>query len=565
MRTDTIDRKPKALSASWLLSCGLFLLQLSSVKGWEPSAEELHAGIQTGDLSGYFSNVSNWLNARLQADGRRISEATLKGMLKDPAFVNALDQRQLLAKIGVKESAAFAKASPANLEFLSGLLENSRVMDLLLEAVGPTPIAARDDNSYRLAVSSLELWMKILQADGDAKDGIYQRLAIATALRPPGTGNRGAGGQNDHPAEPVARYLHFKKAHQNRELFGSFDNLTVWEYQHVVSSCASDADLTWGREMINSWRPDLRKCEQVVNSTSEVWRRNSPIEFNSSFKNVLAGGGKCGPRSSWGVFICQAFGIPAIGVGQPAHACIAAKSAYPEIEPQPGSAWKVLQGRGWEVSRLDGTSGPVFLEAMAERSHLAEFSQIEHLRWLASALTEKGAVALVKEVATKIRETAPAVVPAPPVASVPAVADAAVAVEPGTIHVEAQRFAKSFAEAAYPAEQKGEVLVMDGFTGGKQVYFQRNMKTSRVDYTIDVPKAGSYDCVVRVAVVNVDQVLDVGVGDNKQATIRIPNTNGLWTTTAAVEVKLDKGPQCFSISAPMERGISIRWFELKAK
>jgi len=86
-----------------------------------------------------------------------------------------------------------------------------------------------------------------------------------------------------------------------------------------------------------------------------------------------------------------------------------------------------------------------------------------------------------------------------------------------------------------------------------------------VDYTIDVPKAGSYDCVVRVAVVNVDQVLDVGVGDNKQATIRIPNTNGLWTTTAAVEVKLDKGPQCFSISAPMERGISIRWFELKAK
>jgi len=176
-------------------------------------------------------------------------------------------------------------------------------MDLLLEAVGPTPIAARDDNSYQLAVSTLDLWLKILHADRDAKDRIYQRLAIATALGPPGTGNRGAGGQNEHPAEPVARYLHFKKARQNRELFGSFDHLTVLGCQHVVSSCASDADLAWGREMITSWRPDLRKYEQVVTSTSEVWRRNSPIEFNSSFKNVLTGGGKCGPRSSWGVFI----------------------------------------------------------------------------------------------------------------------------------------------------------------------------------------------------------------------------------------------------------------------
>ena len=108
----------------------------------------------------------------------------------------------------------------------------------------------------------------------------------------------GAGGQNEHPAEPIGRYLHFKKADQNRDLFGRLDNLTVWECRHVVSSCASDADLAWGREMINSWRTDLRKFEQVVNSTSEVWRWNSPMEFNSSFKNVLAGGGKCGPQSS---------------------------------------------------------------------------------------------------------------------------------------------------------------------------------------------------------------------------------------------------------------------------
>lgn len=56
--------------------------------------------------------------------------------------------------------------------------------------------------------------------------------------------------------------------------------------------------------------------------------------------------------------ICQAFGIPAIGVGQPAHVCVADKAANPLAEPQPGSAWKVGYGRGWEVSKLEGLAGP---------------------------------------------------------------------------------------------------------------------------------------------------------------------------------------------------------------
>jgi hypothetical protein len=114
----------------------------------------------------------------------------------------------------------------------------------------------------------------------------------------------------------------------------------VWEYQKVVQSGASNEDLTWARAMINTWRPDLRVNELVVNSTSEVWRRNSPHPY-TDYKSVLSGGGKCGPRSSWSVMICQAFGIPAIGVGQPAHACVAYKAANPMTEPQPGSAWKV--------------------------------------------------------------------------------------------------------------------------------------------------------------------------------------------------------------------------------
>lgn len=564
----------------WLLTCGLSLLPLAA-RAWEPSAKELDAAITAGDFTGYFANLSTWLSQKVPADTAMITDAALQSLLKEPVFVNALDQRQFLAKLGVDKAGAYAKADPANPPFLAALLNNTPLMELFLEAVGPSPIAARDLNTYTFPPATLDIWQQILKADPDAKDGIDQKIAIATAIAPPGGG--GAGSART-PAEPVSRYQHFKKARQNKELFASFDHLTVWEYTKVVSSGASNEDLAWGREMINTWRPDLRLKERVVDSTREVWRRNSPIQFDGSFRNVLAGGGKCGPRSSWAVFICQAFGIPAIGVGQPAHACAAAKSAYPEIQPQPGNAWKVHQGRGWDVSRLEGTSGPLFMAAMAERANPVVFSRIEHLRWLASSLTARETAVAVREVAAAIRAGLPAPVLDPGhtaqvdpnvegvtktteagAATPPAVPEEPFKGVPGTIHIEAEAFANSFAEATFPAEQKGCVYVLDCFTGGKQLNLQKNMQTCRLDYQIDAPAAGTYDMTARVAAVNLDQMLEVGVGDDKLATIHIPNTNGVWTTTPAVAVKLAKGPQTLRISAPMQRGVAIRWFELKAK
>jgi hypothetical protein len=571
----------KTQTTRWLAAGAMALLPLTS-QAWEPNAKELEAATKAGDFTGYFSNISAWLSQQVPA-ADKITEAALQALLKDEAFVNALDQRQFLAKLGADKAGAFAKADPANPQFLAALLKDTRVMDLWLEAVGPTPVPARDQNGYGLGTESLNIWKKILAADPDAKAGIYQKLAIATAIAPPGTGARGAG-QALTPVDPLERYKHFKTAHQNKELFPSFDKLTVWDFTKVVQSGASNEDLAWAREMVNSWRPDLRIHEQVVDSTREVWRRNSPISFDNCYKNVLAGGGKCGPRSSWAVFICQAFGIPAIGVGQPQHACAAAKSAYPEIEPQPGSAWKVHQGMGWQVSKLEGTSGPGFLEAVEERAHAAEFSQIEHLRWLASALAAKDAADAVRAVVGKLRQALPAHAPirvgAPQVdPNVEGVAkvtpagvvtpattpEAPIKVAPGTLHIEAEAFTKSFAEAAYPAEQKGCVYVLDCFTGGKQLNLQKNMKTCWVDYALDVPQAGTYEMTVRATVVNMDQLLEVSSGDTKLASINIPNTYGVWTTTPAVEVKLDKGPQTLRIAAPMQRGVAIRWFELKAK
>ena len=209
----------------------------------------------------------------------------------------------------------------------------------------------------------------------------------------------------------MVRYQYYKTAHRNKELFPSFDHLTVWEYAKIVCSGASDADLTWAREMVNTFRPDLRVDEMVVNSTSLVWRRGCtagilPEWRLPEFQEYAGWRRQMRPRSSWSVMVCHAFGIPAIGVGQPGHACVAYKAANPMTQPQPGSAWKVGFGAGWDKSNLRGREEVLSsLPGVEKRSDAEKFSQVEHLRWLASALTTADKASAVMDIARRINES----------------------------------------------------------------------------------------------------------------------------------------------------------------
>jgi len=309
----------------------------------------------------------------------------------------------------------------------------------------------------------------------------------------------------------------------------------------------------------------LRINEQVVKSTSEVWRRSSPFPFEDTFKNVLAGGGKCGPRSSWSVFICQAFGIPAVGVRQPRHACAAYKAAYPHVDPQPGNAWKVVYGRAWKFSKACGLSGPEFVEEMQARSRAAEFSRIERLRWLASTLDSEERAAAVMKVAEGIAEAKPANDDARQKPNVVDETHAALKPEPafkaapGVVHIEAEAFKKS-----------AGVLVHDCYTGGKQVYSPKYGAgwgtPPRIAYAVEVPETGTYGLTMRIAVVNFEQAIEVAVGTDKPVSVKVANTRGLWETTPAVDVRLQKGTQTLMLTRPAsQRGLALRWLELKPK
>ncbi|MCY3018272.1 MAG: hypothetical protein NTW87_04465 [Planctomycetota bacterium] len=292
----------------------LFLSLPVSVHAWEPNGEKLDKAIGTGDFGGYLANITAWLNQKTPAAPGGISQAAMQGLLKDPVFVNTLDQRKLIFHCGADKVGAFAKADPANRAFLAWFLKNTQAMDLYLEGCGKA--------TGEPCIASLSLWKTILNADPDSKEGIYLKLAIATSLAhaKPLT----SFGYED-AIDPVKRYQHFKAAHKNKELVPGFDDLTVWEYAKVVDSVASDKDLTWAREMLNTWRPDLRRDNRVVRIVSEVWRRTSPIPY-TSFPTLMEGGGKCLGRARFGGLICTAFGIPAIGIGQPAHAAFACKA-----------------------------------------------------------------------------------------------------------------------------------------------------------------------------------------------------------------------------------------------
>jgi len=109
----------KRETAQLLLVCILALSLPVDIYAWEPNTSDLDKAINSGDFSGYLDKVTAWLNQKTPADPGKISEATTKALLKDPVFVNTLDQRQLISKLGVDKIGAFAKADPANREFLA--------------------------------------------------------------------------------------------------------------------------------------------------------------------------------------------------------------------------------------------------------------------------------------------------------------------------------------------------------------------------------------------------------------------------------------------------------------
>lgn len=485
----------------------MFLSLCATTNAWEPNAGDRAAAINSGDFDPYLSNLGKWLSRKVPASPELITEKTVSALLKDTKLMAALIERRFITRIWGKPTlGAWGKANRENREFLGWVLSNPALMDEVMLARTPTAEFARIDDSWNISTAAMEDWKKIYYADPASRKGIYLKMAIACILRPPGSANRGAG-QAKVQSSVYDRYMHYRKAHAAGELFPSFDTLTLWEMTHVVSASVSNADLTWGREALNTWKPSFRENENVVMMVTQLWRRGANGVPYNDMSCVMAAGGKCGPRSSFGVFINQAFGIPAIGVGQPGHAAITFRGKDGE--------WHMAQGRGFNVSKIFDRwkmTGNDFLAYVKERKTPA-FKLVEHIRWLAGTIEnpDGGYVPPANRQYANPRATAvyalknamkagngevKSITPAP--AKPEFKPEPPIKTARGVIHVEAEDFYTS-----------SNVGVENCYTGGKQVYYPALTAHAMCGYKINVPEAGTYQFSARVATVNWGQQMYV--------------------------------------------------------
>jgi hypothetical protein len=526
----------KKKNLNWLLVPTLLLMTPMSLHAWEPNAKDLDDAIKKGDFAGYLTQATAWLAEKAPSgEPDAIAAAARGALLKETALVSTLGQRQLIARCGADKLGAFAKAGAANQTFLVWFLKDTQALDLYLEAGVP------NDKDY---VGSLGVLRSIIAADPDARKGLYLRLALATALAHAKPGKAFGSGE---VIDPVKRYQHFKQAHQDKDLAPMFDDLTVWELAKVVDSAASDSDLAWARTMLKTMRPELVREARYIAMVSEVQYTSAnwgPPPH--TFATVLNGGGKCGPRAWFGRMINQAFGVPVWGVKQPGHAAVGFLG---------NEGWKVKLGRGWDKSTWDNMNGNQFLEIVNARDHAVDFSQAEHLRWLADAAKSKDQAAALKQAAAwseknpqgpKTGHKLTCRKYPPPQEEKPWQA------VPGVQHLVATEWSKNDKASRLPS-----------FDFGKQVYFQKN-EDSWVEYKVNIPKAQTYGITIGHAVANGNCRVRIYVGDTRIGWMPLNNTKGLWGKTKECDFQLPQ-TETLRFVFPAQRGVAVKWFDLRAK
>ncbi len=107
---------------------------------------------------------------------------------------------------------------------------------------------------------AMEIYTAIQKASTKAKEGVLQRLALATALV-----HAVPMMQRDSPnikeqskyVDPVKRYLSYEKWFLDGDLDPTFKDLSAWSLKMVVDGGVPNEMYAWGRTMMRAYRPDL--------------------------------------------------------------------------------------------------------------------------------------------------------------------------------------------------------------------------------------------------------------------------------------------------------------------
>ena len=350
-------------------------------------AEGAATAAKAGQLSGYLARLNDALSSAI---ARKAPKVVGKFAATDAGTL-ALLQWRLLSTIKPEE---LATLSQRHANCLAWLLSKPPALELLLSS-GDVE-GARWGDGLRIFGEISAADPEVVGADAIGRAGrsedasLALRLAIATALVHATPVHSMADGT---AIDPVQRHLSYRAWDRDGVLFASFRDLSAWELRYVVGSWSTDEDLIWARANI---KPELKVREKVGDGAHMLAynlfnKKGVSVQEGGKFYDdkpmtlavMLEYGGVCGAISRFGTSMSQAFGVPAMPVGQPGHCAF--------IWQQTPHSWAINNDiSGWaESGRHDGiqiTWGnpawmvPLMQDAQGDRG---DFAKSEILRFAA--------------------------------------------------------------------------------------------------------------------------------------------------------------------------------------
>ncbi len=501
--------------------------------------------------------------------------AEVSPLLSSDTLDAKLVKAAVLAEATPRGLADFAQQDKKNESLVEKLLSDDKLMKEMLVAGGA------NRGKYGRA---MEIYTAIQQASPKAREGIFQRLALAVSLEhavPVVQAN--AKDQVNAPAtvDPVTRYLHYEKAYLAGELDPAFKDFSTWEYRMVVEDNAPDEILAWGRQMLRTYRPDH------VYNPNYGWRYSAAVKTDvrygsqnvsddlpslNEFQNIPKDGGVCGRRAFFGRFILRSFGIPVWGVTQHKHAAVS------HWTPK---GWVVNLGAGFNYSWWDKDeaplSGPEFLLEAQAREHAQDYMKVLRAQWVSRILGEQAFNERKKVPGglwSSMAHDQAIVLASSAIELAPLGQELAEANEPqekqnkeqspvaaSDQRVVAGRDGSITVPAAAHGKSTGPAVPMKSYGGGMQIHCGGGFKTQ---YVFEAPQAGKYALTARVATLQEGQKFLFAVNDAKPPVeAAVPYTIGLWQQTRPVEVPLVKGQNVLNVELREgSRGVTIKEFTL---
>ena len=527
----------------------------------------------------------------------------VSGLLASSALDAKLTQYIILKDASPLGLAEFAQQSPENQKLVDQLLADK---DLMLQ------ILVNDGASGGKYGQAMKIYTDIQKASPKAKDGVFQRLAMAVSLahangivkRDRPTGADGLEASDADGADkgskfidPVQRYLSYEKWYEAGELQEGFKNLNVWNLRRVVDCADPDEMLVWGRHMLHTLRPDC--IPDDADSMVFVPLVDHEIAYGSGglvndlpdkhfMQNILANGGICGRRGFFCRFILQAFGVPAIERVEPGHSTVALW--------HPGG-WQTVLGGGFGksnrgfYSKMGGGGGGYgadvnFVTSSQAREEETAYLKVKRAQWIGSLMGEEWKPGLItwsgktkgpaplkpgqvakpsawndiglheqRRVITHLDAAKPKASATPTVArkEQPAATGKASVDAKGVITIPSAA-CSSPAESKrvlYKGRQADLVVFLKDKEGKTLLHMSRYAKAGDTfEYTFDAPKAGKYKLVADLATPMPNRKLFVIPNGGTPVEMALPYTIGLWGKTEPVEVELKAGSNVLKYSGP---------------